>query len=527
METQSSSQPLTGADVAIQTAAAAGIDVCFANPGTTELYLVQALDRCPAIKPVLAVFEGVCTGAADGYARVTGRPALALLHLGPGLANGQANLHNARKAHSPVVSIVGEHATWHVAANAPLTADIETLARPMSQFVLTAKSPDTVGRDMADVITRAAQLPTGPTTLILPGDVQWATVSAKPGRPKPARPTIPPPAPPNVYEIERATKALRSGRAALVLGGSALRASGLQAADRIERATGCRVLTPTFPPIQDRGIGLISPDKIPYAPEPASQLLEPYKKVVLAGAHEPVAFFGYPNTRSSLCAVDAQIMQLCSANIDPATALTAVADALDAPAVRQAPALPRPEVPRGPLTPANMCKALAAAQPEGAIVMDEGATAGFAYHGLAGGAPPFTYMALTGGSIGQGLPCAVGAAAAEPDRPTICLEGDGSSLYTIQSLWTMAREKQNVTSIICKNKAYSILRWELERAKMTPGAASLALTTLDSPEFDFVKLSEGFGVEGRAVHTTQELNDALHSALKNPGPLLIEANLEM
>ncbi len=521
LESQTAAEPLTGAELAIQTAAAAGIDVCFANPGTTELYLVQALDRCPSIRSILAVFEGVCTGAADGYARVSGRPALALLHLAPGLANGQANLHNARKAHSPVVSIVGEHATWHIAANAPLTADIATLAQPMSQFVLTSKSPETVGQDMAEVIARAAQLPTGPTTLILPGDMQWATVRAKP-----EKPTIAEPVPPSVDETERAAKALRSGQAALVLSGSALRTAGLQAADRIERATGCRVLTPTFPPIQDRGIGLISPDKIPYPPEPACQLLEPYKKIILAGAHEPVAFFGYPDTRSSLCAEDADIIQLCSPNVDPATALMTVADALDAPPVRQAPAQPRPESPTGPLTAAHMCQALAAAQPEGAIVMDEGATAGFAYHGMAGGAPPFTYMALTGGSIGQGLPCAVGAAAAEPDRPTICLEGDGSALYTIQSLWTMAREKQNLTTIICKNRAYSILRWELERAKMTPGDASLSLTSLDKPEFDFVKLAEGFGVEGRAVHTADELNDALQYAFRTPGPILIEANLE-
>ncbi len=521
IESQTATRPLTGAELAIQTAAAAGIDVCFANPGTTELYLVQALDRCASIRSILAVFEGVCTGAADGYARVTGQPALALLHLGPGLANGQANLHNARKAHSPVVSIVGEHATWHIAANAPLTADIATLAQPMSQYVITSKSPETVGRDMAEVIARAAQLPTGPTTLILPGDMQWATVNAKPEKPTIAESTAP-----NVDETERAAKALRSGQAALVLSGGALRTAGLQEADRVQRATGCRILTPTFPPIQDRGIGLISPDKIPYPPEPACQLLEPYKRVILAGAHEPVAFFGYPNTRSSLCAEDADIIQLCSPSVDPATALMAVADALDAPPIRQAPVQPRPEPPTGPLTAANMCQALAAAQPEGAIVMDEGATAGFAYHGMAGGAPPFTYMALTGGSIGQGLPCAVGAAAAEPDRPTICLEGDGSSLYTIQSLWTMAREKQNVTSIICKNRAYSILRWELERAKMTLGDASLSLTSLDKPEIDFVKLAEGFGVEGRAVHSAHELNDTLQYAFKTPGPVLIEANLE-
>jgi acetolactate synthase I/II/III large subunit len=512
---------MTGAEAVLKTAVAAGIDVCFANPGTTELSLVQALDRCPEIRSVLAVFEGVCTGAADGYTRVSGRPALALLHLGPGLANGLANLHNARKARSPVVSVVGEHATWHIAANAPLTSDIATLAKPMSHWVHTTTQPESAAADMAEAIVQATRLPGGPATLILPGDVQWAQVSVTP-----VAPTIPTPASPNVDETERAARALRSGTVALVLGGRALRASGLKAADRIARATDCRVLAPTFPPVQDRGAGLISPDKIPYPPEPARQLLAPYKTVVLVGAGEPVAFFGYPDGRSGLCAEGAEIIPLCSPTVDPAAALIALADALGAPPERVVPAAERPQAPRGALTPLSMCQAVAAAQPEDLIVMDEGATAGFAYYGMAAGASPFTYMTLTGGSIGQGLPCAVGAAAAEPNKRVICLEGDGSSLYTIQSLWTMAREKQHVTTVICKNRAYSILRWELERARATPGPASLALTGLDKPEFDFVKLAEGFGVEARAARTAEELNDALRYSFKMPGPLLIEANLE-
>jgi acetolactate synthase-1/2/3 large subunit len=512
---------MTGAEAVIRTAAAAGIDVCFANPGTTELSLVQALDSCPELRSVLAVFEGVCTGAADGYTRVSGKPALALLHLGPGLANGLANLHNARKARSPVVSIVGEHATWHIAANAPLTSDIATLAKPMSHWVHTTNDPNSAATDMAEAITQATRLPGGPATLILPGDVQWTQVSIAP-----IVPTIPPPAVPNIDETEQAARALRSGTAVLILGGRALRAPGLQAADRIARATGCRVLAPTFPPVQDRGVGLISPDKIPYPPEPARQLLAPYKTIVLAGAGEPVAFFGYPNSRSGLSAEDATIVSLCNPAVDPAAAMIALADALGAPPERPVPAAERPQLPRGALTPVAMCQAVAAAQPENLIVMDEGATAGFAYYGFAAGAPPFTYMTLTGGSIGQGLPCAVGAAAAEPTKRVICLEGDGSSLYTIQSLWTMARERQNVTTVICKNRAYSILRWELERARVTPGPASLALTGLDKPEFDFVKLAEGFGVETRAARTAEELNDALRYSFKTPGPMLIEANLE-
>ena len=520
MTTAKAAKTMTGAEAVLRTAVAAGIDVCFANPGTTELFLVQALDHCPEIRSVLSVFEGVCTGAADGYTRISGKPALALLHLGPGLANGLANLHNARKAGSPVVSVVGEHATWHIAANAPLTSDIATLARPMSHFVHTTTQPESAAADMAEVIVQASRLPSGPATLILPADVQWALVTTGP-----VTPQIPSPTPPEAADIERVARALRAGSAALVLGGRALHARGLQAAVRISQATGCRVLAPTFPTVQDRGAGLLSPDKIPYPPEPARQLLAPYRTVILAGAGEPVAFFGYPDNRSGLCAEGADVVPLCSPTADPAEALLALADALGAAAGGAVPAAPRPQFPTGALTPITMCQAIAAAQPEGVIVMDEGATAGFAYYGFAAGAPPFTYMTLTGGSIGQGLPCAVGAAAVAPNQRVLCLEGDGSSLYTIQALWTMAREQQHVTTVICKNRAYSILRWELERAKVTPGAASLALTGLDKPEFDFVKLAEGFGVEARTVHTAEALTDALRYSFKTPGPMLIEANL--
>lgn len=514
-------QKITGAEAILNVAAAAGIKVCFANPGTTELSLVQALDKNPAIHSVLTIFEGVCTGAADGYARISGTPALALLHLGPGLANGIANLHNARKANTPLISIVGEHATWHIAANAPLTSDIATLARPMSKFVHTSTRPEAAAADMALTIAQAMQLPSGPATLIVPGDVQWAEVD---NQIPPLK--IPEPTAPTLSDIDAAARALRTGNVALVLSGRALRAAGMRAAERIMRATGCRVLAPTFPPVQDRGAGLLSPDKIPYPPEPARQLLAPYRSVILAGAGEPVAFFGYPNSRSGLCAKDAKIIHLCPSTTDPSVALVALAEALNAPPEQAVPAAERPQAPRGALTPLAMCQAVAAAQPDNLIVMDEGATSGFAYYGLAAGAPPFTYMALTGGSIGQGLPCAVGAAAAEPQKHTLCLEGDGSSLYTIQALWTMAREKQNVTTVICKNRAYSILRWEMERARATPGPASLALTSLENPEINFVKVAEGFGVEARAARTAEQLTEALHHSFKTTGPMLIEANLE-
>ncbi len=496
----------TGAELVLRTAAAAGINACFANPGTTELPLVQALDRLPQIRAVLAVFEGVCTGAADGYTRISGKPALALLHLGPGLANGLANLHNARRAGSPVITLVGEHASWHLAANAPLTSDIASFARPVSHLVHTITKAKRAALETAEAIALAARLPSGPVTLILPADMQWARAQAEP-----AACPIPKPLPPDPQAIEQAARALRSGQTALVLGGRALRTPGLQAAERIARSTGCRVLAPTFPAVQDRGAGLLCPERIPYPPEPAA---------------EPVAFFGYPNDRSGLCAEGAQILHLCSPQVDPAEALQALADALGAPLAWEVSFPPRPPAPSGPLNSRNLCQAIAAAQPEGAIVMDEGATAGFPYYGLSAGAPPFTYMTLTGGSIGQGLPCAVGAAAAVPDRRVIALQADGSSLYTIQALWTMAREKQNVTVILCKNRAYAILRWELERSGGGVGPVSLALTGLDNPEIDFVKVAEGFGVEGWAVRTADELNKALAYSFKTPGPMLIEAQLE-
>ena len=511
---------ITGAQAMLNVAAAANIGVCFANPGTTELSLVQALDHSSSIHSVLSIFEGVCTGAADGYTRISGKPALALLHLGPGLANGLANLHNARKAGTPVLSLVGEHATWHIAANAPLTSDIETLARPMSKFVHTSTRPESAAIDMATALSHALQLPTGPVTLIVPGDIQWAQI---PDRPVSLQ--LPTPTAPHAAAIEAAARTLRTTSAVLVLGGTALRTPGLRAANRIAHLTGCKILAPTFPPVQDRGAGLICPDKIPYPPEPARQLLAPYQTVVLAGASEPVAFFGYPNSRSGLCAETAEILHLCAPTVDPATALIALADALGAPLDCPVPTYERPTAPRGPLTPPTMCQAIAAAQTENTIVMDEGATAGFSYYSFAAGAPPFTYMTLTGGSIGQGLPCAVGAAVAEPQKRVICLEGDGSALYTIQALWTMAREKQKVTTIICKNRAYSILRWEMERAKTTPGHASLALTGLDNPEISYVKVAEGFGVEACAVHTAEALTQALTRSFTLPGPMLIEANL--
>ena len=512
---------VTGAETVLRAAVGCGIDACFANPGTTELPLVQALDRLPQIRAVLGVFEGVCTGAADGYSRISGRPAIALLHLGPGLANGLANLHNARRAGTPVIALVGDHATWHLSADAPLTSDIASFARPVSHLVHRITRPELAATETVEAVAHAVRLPSGPVTLIVPADVQWAQVSAAP---VPCPKWEPPP--PEPAEVERAARILRSGESALVLGGRATRERGLRAAQRVSLATGCRVFIPTFPAVVDRAPGLLAPERIPYAPEPARHLLSRYGRVVLAGTREPVAFFGYPDSRSGLCAQGAEIVALCGRRVDEAQALEDLADALGAPTAGEVASATPAKPPRGPLNGASLCMAVAAAQPEGAIVMDEGATTTFPYYALSLGGPRSTYMTLTGGAIGQGLPCAVGAAAAAPERRVIALEADGSSLYTIQALWTMARERQNVTTVLCSNRAYAILRWELERSGAGGGRVSQALTGLDDPEIDFTKIAQGFGVEARCVRTAEALVDALGYSLRTPGPMLIEAVLE-
>ena len=180
---------MNGAESLVRTLVAGGVDVCFSNPGTSEMHFVAALDRVEGMRCVLGLFEGVVTGAADGYFRMKGTPASTLLHLGPGLANGLANLHNAKKANSGIVNIVGQHATHHIGYNAPLTSDIEGLARPMSAWVRTSPDAKSVSADGAAAIAAARSAPPQIATLILPADTAWNEadgIAAGPGG-QPAR----------------------------------------------------------------------------------------------------------------------------------------------------------------------------------------------------------------------------------------------------------------------------------------------------------------------------------------------------
>lgn len=511
---------MNGAESLIRTAVAAGVEVCFANPGTTEMPLVAALDASEGIRAVLALFEGVCTGAADGYARIIGKPALTLLHLGPGFANGIANLHNARRARSPIVNVIGDHATWHLMADAPLTSDIVSLARPVSGWVREVKSAAAVANDMAEAVAAACSSPGQIATLIVPSDCQWSPASEAAAAGKIASPPLAPDS-----AISGAADILHEhgSKAALFMGGSATRERGLRAAAKIAAKTGCRLMCETFPARVERGGALPFVEKLPYFPEQASEALSQSAAIVLAGARAPVAFFGYPNLSSRLIPKGCPTATLATPEQESATALEALADLLGATEAPTAPAVQRPALPTGKLDATTIGAAIAALMPENAIVMDEAATTGLPFFGLSKGAPAHTYLALTGGAIGQGLPCATGAAVAAPDRKVIAFQADGSGMYTLQALWTQAREKLDVTNLICNNRRYRILQVELARAGITePGRKARALTSLANPEINWTAMATGMGVPAVRVESAEALAVELERALKEHGPNLIE-----
>ena len=515
---------MTGAEIILSTAADAGVEICFANPGTTELPLVAALDTVKSIRPVLGLFEGVCTGAADGYGRMADRPAITLLHLGPGFANGIANLHNARRARSPIVNLIGDHATWHVAADAPLTSDIVSLARPVSAWIRSAQSSKSLAGDMAQAIAAAGRTPGQIATLIVPSDCQW-----EPADSSAAPIAIAPPPAPSGDAIRAAASVFRraGSKVAMLLGGQGLREGGLAAAARIAAASGCRLLCETFPARVERGAGIPSVERLPYFPEQVLDALKDVGTIVLAGAREPVAFFGYPNSPSRLVPAGCGIETLAAPEQDVLTGLEALADAVGAASSSGVQsATSRPGLPTGPLNAMTAGAALAALMPEGAIVMDEAATTGLPFFIASAGAPRHTYLALTGGAIGQGLPCATGAAVACRDRRVIAFQADGSGMYTLQALWTQAREGLNVTNVIFDNGSYAILNIELARVGAEAGGPiARSMLEIGRPGIDFVALSEGMGVPATRAMTAEEFTKALRGAFEEDGPHLIQAVL--
>ncbi|GAA4557092.1 acetolactate synthase large subunit [Pseudonocardia xishanensis] len=511
---------MNGAQSLIRSLIGAGVDVCFANPGTSEMHFVAALDDVTEMRGVLALSEGVVTGAGDGYARIADKPAVTLLHLGPGLGNGLANLHNARRANSPVVNIVGDHATHHLPYDAPLTSDIETLARNLEGWIRRSTAAEKVGADAMAAVRAASEPPGRVSTLILPADASWGEggVVAE-ALQAPDTPAADP------ATVQGVVSVLTSGESVvLLIGGRACREPGLRAASRIAVSTGARLFTETFPARIERGAGVPSVERLGYLAEQAEHQLAGAAHVVLAGAAAPASFFAYPDRAGDLVPSGARVHVLADRSQDVVAALAAVADlvAPDTEPMLQEPS--RPELPTGPLTLQSWVEVVGALLPEGAIVADEAHTSGLTLPAATAGAPRHDVLTLTGGAIGFGMPVATGAAIAAPDRPVLNLQADGSAMYTVAALWTQARERLDVTTVVLNNSAYAILRLELQRVGATgDGPRANALLDLARPDLDFTKIAEGMGVPAGRATTAEELAEQLRRAFAEPGPHLIEA----
>ena len=509
---------MNGAEALVATAVSEGIEVCFANPGTTEMPLVLALDSVPGLRGILCLHENVATGAADGYGRMAAKPAMCLLHLGPGFANGLTNLHNARRAGTPVLNVIGQHALWHLPADPLLATEINALARTVSDFVKENRGAGTVAVDVADAIEATKRNGGSIATLIVPHDCMLG--AAEGGRPSRRV------GPEKTYvsrQVGQAATALKSRQSAMLLGGEALSEAGMRLAGRIAAATGADLLCDTFFARMERGGGLPAVMKLPYFPDSALELTRRYAHVVVAGTRRPVAFFGYAGLPSYLTGEE-QTVLLAGSSEDALGALAALADELNAPdvidPVRGAP----PDRFTDSLDAHSVSAVIARLQPSNCIVMDEALTVGEPYFEASKHAPRFTHLMLTGGAIGEGPAAATGAAIACPDRKVINYQSDGCAAYTVQAFWTQAREHLDVVTIIGSNRSYNILKVELQRAGVTePGPVVQSMASLDNPYMDWVKIGEGFGVPSVAVETAEALARELEKALLQKGPRLIEA----
>jgi acetolactate synthase-1/2/3 large subunit len=511
---------MNGADALLTTLLANEVTVCFANPGTSEMQFVAALDRHSQMQSVLCLFEGVATGAADGYGRIAEKPACTLLHLGPGYANGAANLHNARRAFTPIVNVIGDHATYHRQYDAPLNSDIATLAAPNSIWVKSADSPDEVAGLAAEAVAASYGLPSGPVSLILPADSAWLETSTAPVLAQRSECLAP-----SGSTIDAVAKAIRVAASPVVLiGGQACREEGLAQAARLQ-AAGVRVIADTFVARLPRGAGRFAPARLPYFGEIALKELEGVDLIIFCGTTEPVAFFAYPNRPSVLVPPGCVTLSLTAPKQDAVAALRAVADAIGAPKGGPTSRLERPDAaPSGALNPYAVGLTMARHLPEGAIISDDGVTSSGGVAAPTTTAAPHDVLALTGGAIGVGLPLAAGAAIAAPDRKVVALTGDGSAMYTIQALWTLAREGLDVTVVVFVNNSYRILNIEMFRTGSgDAGPQAQKLLGIGDPAIDWVLLARSLGLPAVCCETAEEFERAFAGAMINRGPNLIAA----
>ena len=515
---------MNGAEKLLENLVTSGVEVCFSNPGTSEMQLVSAIGNNDGMRAILCLFEGVVSGAADGYGRMLDKPAITLLHVGSGFSNSMANLHNAKRARTPLVNIVGDHATHHLQYDAPLTSDVPAHAKICSDWVKVSISADDLAASGVEAVSASLKGNGKIATLIAPANHAWEDVSEDSAHPEvPSSPTT------NRIQLEEAAKALSNGKpSAILLGGGALREECLAVAGRISTSTGARVLSETFPARLQRGAGRFPVERLMYFAEQVTEQLAGLEQIVLVGAAAPVSFFAYPGKKSWLVPEGCEVIEFADADQDLLSALEELATALEAQhdveLMQTAQVLPAPE---GALTPVAIGQTLTLLMPENAIVSDEAATCGLALYPATENAPPHDWLTLTGGAIGQGLPLSLGASIACPDRKVIALQADGSALYTVQALWTMARENTDVTVVIMNNRSYAILNIELARVGAgTPTPKTLSMLDLSRPDIDWVGLAEGMGIPASRAHSAEEFYRQFADAMEGQGPCLIEAMVD-
>lgn len=511
---------MNGAQSLIGTLVRSDVNVCFTNPGTSEMHFVAALDHVPQMRAVLVLFEGVATGAADGYARMLDKPAANLLHLGPGLANGLANLHNAKKARSPVVNIIGDHATYHQRFETPLTSDVQAFATPVSHWVKSSPNGSAVGHDAAEAVRVANSSGGQIASLLLPADASWGSADGYGVYRTPITSALPP-----KEAIDSAATLLGNGKkTVMLLSSKAMRAEGSKVACCIAEKTGCGVYAETFNARLEGGAGRFKIARLPYFPEQVAEVLEGTEQIIIVGAQTPVSFFAYPEIPNYLVPEGCSVDVLSTPIEDSVAALHALAEAVNtsnyADGERK---LSRPDLHTGNSSALAVWAALAHYMPDEAIIVDEAATSGLGSETYLDQAPPHDYLQLTGGSIGMGLPLSLGASIACPDRKVICAHGDGGAMYTVQALWTQAREQCDVVNIIFNNQKYMILQLEIMRVGVeNVGPKALDMFDLARPSIDWVRLAESMGVHAMKAVTAEEINQAVSHCMRNKGPHLIE-----
>lgn len=511
---------MNGAETLVQTLLASGVKVCFANPGTSEMHFVAALDRHPELRCILCLFEGGVSGAADGYYRMKGEVAATLLHLAPGFGNAFANLHNARKAQSGVLNIMGDHADYHLRFEAPLKGDTVGISQAVSHWTRVCSEAGKVASDAAEAVQAARGKGGQIATLILPANTAWEEATAH---------AVAAPAPalrrPSEAQVKAAAKALRQPGAMLLLDGPALYTDLGLLAKRLTKAAGARLMQAFFASRFRRGAGTVKMERMAYRIEDNRKLLAGVSSLVLCGTARPAGFFAYPGLPSTPDDPDTRLIDLCSREMDIGWTLRALAAELGEAELSADDFVPlnRPALPEGDLTLAKIGEAIAALMPEDTVLVDEGITASAHLAPALRRGPGHDVLTITGGSIGFGLPCATGAAVACPDRKVVVLEGDGSGMYTLQSLWTMAREGLDVTTVVFANRGYQILREELAAMGVNEvGQNAARMFDVEGPALDWVALARGHGVQAVRVADTAGFNAAFAEAMGQRGPRLIE-----